>query len=521
MMQRWWYWLGLIISLIFIAPIVVLLWQSIDFNQDTHHWQHLRSTWLGEALINSALLTLLSGVGASLLGISLAWLTVAYRFPGSRLLTWLLILPLALPPYVVAMLITWWGDSSGTLHLWLREMGWVNHWIDIRNLPVLAILFSLVLMPYVFLLVRASFQRQGLRAFEAARALGYSPYRAFIKVALPIAKPSILAGSALVMMETLADYGASSLFTVPTLTQAIYRSWFNMGDWVLAAQLAVALITAILLLLWLLQPNKQHQLSQKPSEQHKHPKKRLDALLMSGFSWSIFSLSFLLPMLLLLWQSLTVDTDTWNLSQLSTWFINSLLLALTTAILASSIALIVSWQAYRHPHSQGHQWSLRMLSIGYGIPGTALAVAILLTWQQLGLTAGIIALIFAYLVRFMSMAVQSIQAGLTQLSPRLLEAAQLHGYRPWQQHQRVTIPLLSPHLLAASLMVAIEVLKELPATLMLRPFNFDTLAVITYQYAQDERVSEASGAALLIVVASLFGLLTVKWIEQRHNTHTS
>lgn len=515
MSRHLWYWLGLIISLIFIAPIAMLVWQGLDFSQGTDHWHHLLSTWLGEALINSLLLTVLSGLGAVILGTSLAWLTVAYRFPGSRALSWLLILPLALPPYVVTMLVTWWADSSGVLHLWFRGLGWVNRWVDIQNLPVLALIFSLVFMPYVFLLVRASFQRQGLRAFEAARALGLSPYQAFMKAALPIAKPSILAGAALVMMETLADYGASSLFSVPTLTQAIYRSWFNMGDWVLAAQLSIALITTIIFLLLWLQPSKQQQLGQKPSEQYKQPKGRCDAALMSLYGWGVFTLAFILPMIMLIWQSLTADTEAWNISRLSEWFSNSLILAAIAAVLASSIALMVSWQAYTHPNSKGHRWSLRILSIGYGIPGTALAVAILLTWQQLGFTAGIVALVFAYLVRFMSMAVQSTQAGLTQLSPRLLEAAQLHGYQRWQQHWRITIPLLSPHLLAASLMVAVEVLKELPATLMLRPFNFDTLAVITYQYAQDERVSEASGAALLIVIASLLGLFVVKWVEKR------
>ncbi len=511
-------WLGLAVSGVFILPIFMLVWQALDFSQGSDHWHHLLTTWLGEALINTLLLTSLSALGAVTLGTSLAWLTVAYRFPASQLLAWLLVLPLALPPYVVAMLVTWWADSSGTLHLWFRELGWVEHWLDIRNLPVLALVFSLVFMPYVFLLARASFQRQGLQAFEAARALGLSPYQAFIKVALPIAKPSIIAGAALVMMETLADYGASSLFAVPTLTQAIYRSWFNMGDWALAAQLAVTLISVIVLLLFLIQPSKQQQLSQQGSSQSaRAPKTRLTAFWMSGYAWTIFALSFVLPLALLLWQSLSADTDSWDLERLSTWFTNSLTLASAAALIAISMAAWVSWQAYSHPHSQAHQWSLRFLSIGYGIPGTALAVAILLTWQQLGLAAGVVALVFAYCVRFMSVAVQSTQAGLSQLSPRLLEAAQLHGYARWQQHWRITLPLMSPHLLAGSLMVAIEVLKELPATLMLRPFNFDTLAVITYQYAQDERIPEAASAALLIVMASLIGLFLVKWLEQKAN----
>lgn len=509
-------WLGLGISSLFLLPMLMLVWQALDLSHGSEHWQHLLNTWLGEAIVNSLMLTLLTALGAVVLGTSLAWLSVAYRFPASGLLAWLLVLPLALPPYVVAMLVTWWADSSGTLHLWLRELGWVNHWVDIRNLPVLALVFSLVFMPYVFLLARASFQRQGLQAFEAARALGLSPLQAFIKVALPIARPSIIAGAALVMMETLADYGASSLFAVPTLTQAIYRSWFNMGDWALAAQLAVTLISVIVLVLFLMQPNKQQEVSQQATNaQAKPPKLRWQAWAMSWFSWSVFSLAFALPMALLLWQSLSAETDSWNMTRLSHWFVNSLSLAGISAVIAISIALLVSWQAYRHPNSLAQAWSLRLLSIGYGIPGTALAVAILLTWQQLGLAAGVVALVFAYAVRFMSIAVQSTQAGLAQLSPRLLEAAQLHGYAPWQQHWRITLPLLSPHLLAGSLMVAIEVLKELPATLMLRPFNFDTLAIITYQYAQDERIPEAANAALLIVLASLIGLLVVKWLEQK------
>lgn len=511
-------WLGLAVSAIFILPIIMLAWQALDFSQGSEHWRHLLNTWLGEALVNTLLLTSLTAIGAVTLGTSLAWLTVAYRFPASRLLAWLLVLPLALPPYVVAMLVTGWADSSGALHLWLREMGWVEHWVDIRTLPVLAVVFALVFMPYVFLLARASFQRQGLQAFEAARALGLSPYHAFIKVVLPIARPSIIAGAALVMMETLADYGASSLFAVPTLTQAIYRSWFNMGDWALAAQLAITLISVIVLLLFLLQPSKQPQISQqRASDGAKAPKRHSDGLWMSFYAWAMFTLAFALPLALLLWQSLSADTESWKLTRLTTWFTNSLILASVSAVIAIVIAAWVSWQAYRQPNNPIQRWSLRLLSIGYGIPGTALAVAILLTWQQLGLAAGVVALVFAYCARFMSIAVQSTQAGLVQLSPRLLEAAQLHGYKRWQQHTRITLPLISPHLLAGSLMVAIEVLKELPATLMLRPFNFDTLAVITYQYAQDERIPEAANAALLIVIASLLGLFMVKWLEQRAN----
>lgn len=512
-------WLSLLASALFILPIVMLLWQASDFSQGSEHWHHLLSTWLGEALVNSLLLTLMTGMGAVILGTSLAWFSVAYRFPHSQLLAWLLVLPLALPPYVVAMLVTWWADSSGTLHLWFRELGWVDHWVDIRNLPVLALVLSLVFMPYVFLLARASFQRQGLQAFEAARALGYTPFQAFFNVALPIARPSIVAGAALVMMETLADYGASSLFAVPTLTQAIYRSWFNMGDWALAAQLAITLISAIMLLLYFMQANGNHSVVQRVSRSAPFiPINRYHAWFMSGFAWFVFILAFALPVGLLIWQSTATTTIShWNLERLSEWFSNSLILAFFSALITIVLALFVSWQAYLMPQSSTHKWSIRLLSIGYGVPGTALAVAILLTWQELGLAAGVAALLFAYCVRFMSIAVQSTQAGLAQLSLRLLEAAQLHGYPRWQQHWRITLPLMSPHLLAGSLMVAIEVLKELPATLMLRPFNFDTLAVITYQYAQDERIPEAANAALLIVIASLLGLFVVKWLEQKAN----
>jgi iron(III) transport system permease protein len=315
----------------------------------------------------------------------------------------------------------------------------------------------------------------------------------------------------------LADYGASSLFSVPTLTQAIYRSWFNLGDWALAAQLAIALIGAVALVLVLVQPQQSTAAAAqtRQSAQAKPAQLALSRWLMSGFAWLVFVLSFALPLSLLLWQSLLADTGHWQGQQLFDWFTHSLSLALASAVLASLLALWLGWQQYRYPHQFSSWLPLRLLSLGYGIPGTALAVAILLTWQGLALQAGVMALVFAYLVRFMSLSVQSTQAGLAQLSPRLLEAAQLHGYRPMQQHRRITLPLLSPHLLAGALMVAIEVLKELPATLMLRPFNFDTLAIIAYQYAQDERIPEAANAALLIVVASLLGLVLVKWLEKR------
>lgn len=502
-------------SMVFLLPLLLLTWQAITGEHPDGHLTHLWQTWLGEAIGNSLLLTLLSTLGACVLGTGLAWITLVFRFPGSQWLSWLFVLPLAFPPYVVAMIFIWWGDSGGSLHLWLRELGWVNHWWSITNLLSLALLFSLVFMPYVFLLVRASLQRQGLQAFDAARALGLSPIRAFFRVVLPILKPAIIAGGALTAMETLADYGASSLFSVPTLTQAIYRSWFNLGDWVLAGQLAVTLITCLGLLLWLIEPDTQHIKHQKttPVTPTRLQNPAINALLTLSM-WSIFGLIFLLPFALLLWQG-TAHWQEWHVNKLLIWFEHSLTLALLTALLTSSIALFAVWQAHVAP-SPWRSIPLRLLSLGYAIPGTALAVAVLMTWQTFGLSAGIMALVFAYMVRFMSLSLQSTQAGLAQLSPRLLEAAQLHGYPAWQRHWRITIPLLSPHLFAGSLMVAIEVLKELPATLMMRPFNYDTLAIITYQYSQDERIPEASSAALLMVLAGLVGLLVIRWLERKH-----
>lgn len=506
------------IALLLLTPMALLLVQALD-SSSLEHWQHLLDTWLGEALINTLLLAAISVGGALLLGASLAWMTLVYRFPGSRLLTWLLILPLALPPYVVAMMTGWWLDSGGTLHLWLSQHGLVRHWPDIRTLPLLGGLFALLFMPYVFLLARASFQRQGVAAFEAARALGLPPVVAFGRVVLPIARPALLAGAALVIMETLADYGASSLFSVPTLTQAIYRSWFNMGDAVLAAQLSLTLISGVALALLLLnRTSLQGQHASSKLTGAPRQMRPLSALLAALLGWGVFALAFALPVGLLLWQASNVISGTpWDPEKLLHWLSNSLLLAIITALLASLLAGWAGWMAYRNPHNPWQNSQIRLLALGYGVPGTALAVAILLTWQTLGLAAGAAALIFAYLVRFLSLSLHSTQAGLSQLSPRLLEAARLHGHSAWQQHRRITLPLLAPHLLAGALMVAVEVLKELPATLMLRPFNFDTLAVIAYQYAQDERQDEAAMAALLIVCASLLGLLIVKWLEKRHS----
>lgn len=507
--------LTLLVMIALLGPIVLLIWQGMPGQETPDHWQHLLDTWLMEAIVNSLWLTLISGGLATLFGVSLAWITTRYQFAGHHHLRWLLVLPLALPPYVVAMSITWWADSSGSLHLWLRELGWVVHWLEIRQLPILGLLFALLFMPYVFLLVQASLKRQGIQAFEAALALGLSPIRAFFLAVLPTIKPAIIAGASLVMMETLADYGASSLFAVPTLTQAIYRSWFNLGDWALAAQLAIGLMTVVAILLWLLPTSGQGQVPHQLNHRTLQPNHRWSAWLMSAYAWSLFGITFLLPTLVLIWQSIGSDVTAWRLTTLGQWLENSLLLAITTALIASTLALWLSWQTRQHPQQTMLKATLGLLTLGYGIPGTALAVAILLTWQQLGLMAGVLALVFAYLVRFMSLSIQSTQSGLSHLSPRLLEAASLHGYPTWQQHRRITLPLLSPHLLAGMLMVAIEVLKELPATLMLRPFNFDTLAVITYRYAQDERIPEAATAALLIVLASLLGLAAVKWLERK------
>ncbi len=494
-------------------------------------WSHLAATVLPDYSLNSLLLCAGVAFGVSLIGVGTAWLTAMHDFPGRRVFEWALVLPMAMPAYVLAYLYTDLLQYVGPLQSWLREtFGWrrSDYWFpDVRSLGGAVAMFTLVLYPYVYLLARNAFLERSSGMLEAARTLGLGPWRVFWRVSLPLARPAVAAGVALVLMETLADYGTVAYFGVDTFTTGIYRAWFSLGDRPAAVQLATLLLGCVLILLLLERGSRGRARFHNTTARNRPlPGQRLPgtrALLALGACLLPLTLGFLLPAGLLLRMAWKQGVGL-PVERFLTLAGNSLTLALISALLAVALALLLAYSARLSRHGLARGLN-RLVGLGYAVPGSVIAVGVLIPvtrldhwlaalWQQLSgqnpgllLTGGIAALVYAYLVRFLSAALQTVEGSLAKVTPSMDDAARSLGLGQWPTLLRVHLPLLRGSLLTAGLLVFVDVMKELPATLVMRPFNFDTLATQTYTLASDERLAEASSAALAIVVAGLLPLI--------------
>lgn len=488
-------------------------------------WAHLARTVLGEYVAHSLWLALGVGCGVAVVGVATAWLTAMTDFPGRRFFEWALLLPLAMPAYVMAYVYTDLLQFVGPVQTGLREsFGWRrgDYWFpDIRSLGGAMLMFVCVLYPYVYLLARTAFLERGSSTYEAARSLGLSAWGAFFRVSLPLARPAIAVGVALVLMETLADYGTVAYFAVPTFTTGIYRAWFSLGDRVAAAQLAGVLLAFVFCLLAL------ERISRGRARFHETGRRRGERRPLAGFPAWLASLAcllplglgFLLPAGLLL--KLAWGEDSMAIAERYVplaW--NSLRVAAVAAVLAVLFAVLLAY-ARRLSGTPVVRMTNRLVALGYAVPGSVIAVGVLIpvtrldhwlatVWLEtfgthpgLLLTGGVAALVYAYLARFLSIALQTVEAGLARVTPSMDAAAQSLGCGPGETLGRVHLPLVRGSLFTAGLLVFVDVMKELPATLVMRPFNFDTLATQTFTLAADERLTEASTAALAIVAVGL------------------
>lgn len=494
-------------------------------------WAHLSHTVLPEYIANSLWLCLGVGLGVGVVGVATAWLTAMHDFPGRRFFEWALVLPLAVPAYVMAYVYTDFLQFVGPVQSTLRDLfGWEfgDYWFpDIRTLPGAMAMFVCVLYPYVYLLARTAFLERASGMLEAARTLGMGPWRAFFMVSLPLARPAIVAGIALALMETLADYGTVAYFAVNTFTTGIYRAWFSLGDRIAAAQLAAMLLGFVLFLLM------AERISRGRARYHNttgrnRPMAGAQLRGVKGLAATLacampLFLGFILPAVLLLKMALT-DGD----AQFGERFLilsrNSFLLAGTTACIGVLLALLLAYGA-RLSQTSFSAGLNRLVGLGYAVPGAVIAVGVLIPvtrldhwlsgqWEAwfghnpgLLLTGGIAALVYAYLVRFLAVALHTVESSLAKITPSMDDAARSLGLGQGETLCRVHTPLLRGSLLTAGLLVFVDVMKELPATLVMRPFNFDTLATQAYTLASDERLAEASTASLAIVMVGLLPLV--------------
>jgi iron(III) transport system permease protein len=522
-----------IIALIMLLPVLIIL--ASLFTSTSEAWGHLATTVLPDYIRNSLALMVGVGLGVLLMGTSTAWLVSSCEFWGRRWFEWLLLLPLAAPTYILAYVYTdtleYFGPVQNALRTWFGWQRATDYWFpSIRSLGGAILLFSLTLYPYVYLLARVAFSEQSTATLEASRSLGCGPWRSFRAVALPLARPAIAAGTALALMETLNDFGTVAYFSVPTFTTGIYRTWFGMGDRPAAVQLSAVLLLFIFGLVLLEQRSRRqaryYQATARTVAQSRYRLTGLRALAAWLTCFLPVLLGLLVPTALLLGMTVRNADDTLDQS----FFVlsrNSLLLALLTALIGLALALVMAY-GLRLNSTPLLRLSVQGANLGYAVPGAVIAVGTLIplarfdnaidAWMRatFGLSTGlllsgtIIALIFAYLVRFLAVSFGAVESGLTKIKPSLDEAARSLGQSPNATLANVHVPLLRSSLLTAAMLVFVDVMKELPATLIIRPFNFDTLAVRVYQYAADERLVEASAPALMII---LVGLLPVLWLS--------
>ena len=496
-------------------------------------WGHLSSTVLPEYIANSLWLCLGVGLGVGVVGVMTAWLTAMHEFPGRRVFEWALVLPLAVPAYVMAYVYTDFLQFVGPVQTFLRDsFGWEHgdYWFpDIRTLPGAIVMFVCVLYPYVYLLARTAFLERASGMLEAARTLGMGPWRAFFTVSLPLARPAIVAGIALALMETLADYGTVAYFAVNTFTTGIYRAWFSLGDRVAAAQLAAMLLAFVLFLLTV------ERISRGRARYHNTTGRNrpMAGARLKGLAAGLAILACMLPLLLgfvlpagLLLKMALTEGDAQFGERFLTLSRNSFVLAGATAAIGVLLALLLAYGARLAKNGLASGLN-RLVGLGYAVPGAVIAVGVLIPvtrldnwlagqWQAwfdynpgLLLTGGIAALIYAYLVRFLAVALHTVESSLGKITPSMDDAARSLGLGQGETMRRVHVPMLRGSLLTAGLLVFVDVMKELPATLVMRPFNFDTLATQAYTLASDERLAEASTAALAIVVVGLLPLIAL------------
>lgn len=524
--------IALSLALMVAAPVLSVLVNLVSGGTGGT-WAHLAATVLPEYIASTLWLCLWVGLGSTVIGVSTAWATVMWEFPGRRVLEWALVLPLATPAYVMAYTYTDLLQFVGPVQSALREtFGWErgDYWFpDVRTVGGAACMFVAVLYPYVYLLTRQSLIERAAGLNEAARMLGHGAWEAFFRVSLPLARPAIVAGVSLALMETLADYGAVSYFGVQTFTTGIYRAWFALGDRVAAAQLAAVLLGFVATLLLL------ERVSRGAARFHDSGRAGRSArryTLPSVAGWGVtlicalpLAAGFIIPGAVLL---------TWALSEGDAQFgarfiglaVNSFTLAAVASACAVLLALLLAY-AVRSSRSRMVALARSAVGMGYAVPGAVIAVGILIPvtrldhllsglWQQwtgvnpgLLLTGGIAALIYAYLARFLTVSLQAVESGLARITPSMDEAARSLGLGAGATLQRVHWPMLRGSLLTAALLVFVDVMKELPATLVMRPFNFDTLATQAYTLASDERLQEASTAALAIVAVGLMPLIAL------------
>ena len=515
----------MLIAAIVIAPLLAILW--LAFFPAENIWPHLFATILPRHTWNTILLMMGNGLAVFVIGTTTAWLVSACDFPGRRVFEWALLLPLAAPAYIVAFVYTDIFEFAGPVQGLLRDIfGWQtkrDYWFpEIRSLGGAIFVMSFVLYPYVYLLARASFMEQSESIREASRILGRGRWQTFFSVSLPLARPAIVVGVTLALMETLADFGTVDFFAVNTLTRSVFDVWLHMGNAGGAAQIAVAMLAFVVVLIYFERLGRRGRRFHNTSARYVTPRRMT---LGNTMRWVAFTLclipiaiGFLIPGGVLARHAIVFFDSSWNADFLG-FAGNSLMLAAMAALGAVSVAVFLAYG--RRLSGRAFGVLARLSLLGYAVPGAVLAVGILIPLARFdnaldalmrdwfGVSTGLLlsgtifALVFAYIVRFLAVAYGAVEASLGNIQPTMDMAARSLGAGPGRTLRQIHLPLIRGSLLAGATIVFVDTMKELPATLILRPFNFDTLATHVYQFASDELLEQSALSALTIVIAGI------------------
>ncbi|MBT1444320.1 iron ABC transporter permease [Shewanella sp. JM162201] len=524
-----WSLVGFVIAFLLLTPLLALL--TLATLPDGEVFAHLTNTVLPSYIANTAKLMLAVVLLSLLFAVPAAWLVARCDLPGRRFFQWALLLPLAMPGYVVAYIYTDLLDYPGPVQRFVRSLlgatSPADYWFpDIRSLGGAALMLALVLFPYIFLLGRTAFMEQSLSLLQASRIMGASERQSFWRLSLPMARPAIAAGVALVAMETAADFATVSYFAVPTLTTAVYDTWLGYGSLASASKLSVIILLAVFLLIYLERfARRKQELFQRQALTGQIPLLSLGRWRWPAFGFCLLLLlaSFILPLGILLDYAIRYFGASWN-SEFFQFSWNSFYLSALSAALCVLLALALLYVGRISPR-RIDSWPARLASSGYALPGTVLAIGVLgpLTWLDFAIndladwlgregpglifSGSVAALLFAFCVRFAAIAIGGIENSWRRLSPSLDMAALTMGKGPLSMFFLVHLPLLRTGILAALLLVFIEAMKELPAALLLRPIGFENLATHVFQYVSDERLEQGALAAIVIVLVGLVPLI--------------
>ncbi len=527
------------LALLLVLPIFAIFYTAIGETDEL--FSHLMSTVLPTYTFNTIALALGVMLLSLVLGIPSAWIMAMCRLPTERILQWALVLPLAMPAYIVGYIFTDWFDFAGPIQIALRNlMGWQagDYWFpDIRTLGGAIVVLALVLYPYIYLLCRAAFLEQNVSLLQSARLLKCSAWESFYRISLPLVRPAIAVGLSLVAMETIGDFGTVSYFAVNTLTTAVYDTWLGYSSLTAAAKISAIMLVFVILLLsserYSRRKQKLFQNHFSSGEDFRYELtgwKKWAALI---WCWGLVAVAFIFPLGQLLIYAYKYFAQSWT-AEFQQYAINSLYVSLSASLIAVAIAVVVNFYQ-RLSAKRSAVAFMRLSSMGYAVPGTVLAIGVMvpvifmdhlvndiakaMEWGRPGLifSGSMFAIIFALVVRFSAVAIGSIESSLGKVSPSLDMASRTMGCNANQMLRRVHLPLIRRGALIAGLLVFIESMKELNASLLLRPFNFETLATYVYNFASDEHLELAAMPAVLLVLVGLIPLVLVnRSLEQVH-----